>query len=64
MIIFSQIDSKKCFLLVFKKPARFICNIFQDILQNISQNAVSLSTMHLHGWMTFIKVCRQMKNGN
>ena len=28
MIILSQIDSKKCFLLVFKKPARLICNVF------------------------------------
>ena len=33
-------------------------------LRNISQNAVSLSTVHLHGWMTFTNVCRQMKNGN
>ena len=28
MIILSQIDSKKCFLLVFKKPTRFIWNVF------------------------------------
>ena len=23
-----------------------------------------LSTMHLDGWMAFMNVCRQMKNGN
>ena len=27
MIIFTQIDLKKCFLLVLKKPAILICNI-------------------------------------